>query len=80
MIYLSTLAYGVVEDSLHMYAIWLAVTTVYILERAITVAKRGFKQVLLAASLIIEMPYDICLQAVHSYAIATALLRTRKSW
>lgn len=79
-VYLSTFVYSAVEHSLRFYPLWLGVTAVYVLERAMSVAKRGLKQAMLAATLIIEMPYDICLQAVHSYAIVTAALRTRKSW
>lgn len=78
--YLLTLVYALVQHEVHMYPIWMVVTAIYVLERAITVASRGLKQVILAGILIIEMPYDLCLQAVHTKAIATSMLRTRKSW
>jgi biofilm PGA synthesis N-glycosyltransferase PgaC len=78
--YLSTLTIALVLNELHWYPVWIIVTVVYVLERAVTVAKRGTKQVLLAASLIIEMPYDIYLQAVQAWALASSIMRTRKSW
>ena len=80
-LYLYTLAAAVAFGQLHWYPIWILVTVVYVFERAITVARfRGVKHALIAASLVVEMPYDLFLQAVHSYALVTSCLRTRKSW
>jgi poly-beta-1,6-N-acetyl-D-glucosamine synthase len=78
--YLLTFGMAVAHTSVHLYLFWEAVTGIYVLERAITVHKRGLKQVLLSAILIVEMPYDLCLQAVHLTAIAASVLRTRKNW
>ena len=80
-LYLYSLVASVVLGQLHWYPLWMAVTAIYILERAVTVARhRGMKQALIAACLVVEMPYDLFLQAVHSYALATSVLRTRTSW
>ncbi len=78
--YMTTMVYVIGSNQLHWYPLWIGVTVIYVLERAVTVARRGIRQVLLAATLIVEMPYDMCLQAVHVQALATSALRTRKSW
>jgi len=79
-VYLGSLEWSLTTHDLHFYPIWLIVTAIYILERAVTVAKRGIRQALLAATLIIEMPYDMCLQAVQTYALVTSMFKTRQSW
>lgn len=79
--YLYTLIAAILFGQLHWYPVWILVTVIYVLERAITVARfRGVKHALIAASLVAEMPYDLFLQAVHSYALVTSCLRTRTSW
>lgn len=80
VIYLFTLGWAVSAGHLEFHLLWMLVTVIYVLERAITVAKRGIKQALLAASLIVEMPYDLCLQAVQAYALVASMFKTRKSW
>lgn len=80
LVYLYTLVVAFASDSFNLHVLWIGVTLIYVLERAITVAKRGRKQMALAASLVVEMPYDIVLQTVHLYAIATSIIRTRTSW
>lgn len=79
-VYLITLAIAVILGDLKLQPLWLGVTLVYVTERTITVWERGIKQRFLAALLIVEMPYDLCLQAVHLRAIAGAIFRTKKRW
>lgn len=79
-LYLATLVYATVTGNLHLHLVWIVVTVVYVVERAITVRRRGPLQTTLAALLVVEMSYDICLQACHAHALATSVLRTRKSW
>ncbi|MCA9340554.1 MAG: glycosyltransferase family 2 protein, partial [Candidatus Saccharibacteria bacterium] len=78
--YLVTLTYAITTGNVHIHLIWTLVTIVYMLERTVTVAARGAKQRLLAALLIIEMPYDLFLQTVHTKAVVTSIFRTSKSW
>lgn len=81
VVYLYTLFAAILLGQLHWYPVWMAVTGIYVLERAITVARyRGWKNALATASLLVEMPYDLFLQAVHSYALVASSLRTRTSW
>lgn len=78
--YLATLAYAITTHNVHIHLIWTLVTIVYVLERTVTVSARGLKQKLLAGILIVEMPYDLFLQAVHTKAVITSIFRTSKSW
>ena len=83
---LATLAYlgsvGVTA-ALGMFSIqpfWLAVTGVFVAERIVTVHARGWRQQLLAAPLVIEMPFDLYLQAVQARAFAEVALRRKAAW
>jgi hypothetical protein len=54
--------------------VWLAVTLFYVVERAVTVSGRGWKAMLVAATLFPEMVFDITLQAVQLRAILAWIL------
>ncbi len=69
-----------VTGSLHLHPIWLAITGIFVLEQAITVRDRGWKMSLLAATLIVEMPYDFFLQATHARALWNALRKSEGRW
>ncbi len=79
-LYLATLGYATATGNLRLHLVWIVVTVVYVVERAVTVRRRGPAQTLLAAVLVVEMVYDLCLQACHAHALATSVLRTRKEW
>lgn len=80
-LYLSTLVWAVaVNHSLHLYPVWLAVTTVFILERAVSVRRRGWRMSVLASFLVFEMPFDLFLQAVHLRAYWQAMFKAERSW
>jgi poly-beta-1,6-N-acetyl-D-glucosamine synthase len=59
---------------------WLAASLVFAAERIVTVNTRGWRQMLLAAPLVIEMVYDVFLQLVQSWAFAQALLGSERRW
>jgi hypothetical protein len=59
---------------------WLAVSLIFVLERIVTVRRRGWHQMLLAAPLVIEMVYDLFLQAVQAQAFYQVVLRQEKRW
>lgn len=78
-LYLSTLAWGLVAG-LALRPFWLAASVVFILERVVSVRRRGWRQMLLAAPLVIEMVYDVFLQLVQAQALAQSLLRHERRW
>jgi biofilm PGA synthesis N-glycosyltransferase PgaC len=81
MIYLATLGWAVATNSVELYWIWMVVTVVYAVERFVTVVKRrGVLQGLIGASIFIEMPYDMFLQAVQLKAVLASTFRTSARW
>ncbi|OIH83759.1 glycosyl transferase [Arthrobacter sp. UCD-GKA] len=78
--YAGAIAYAVGSGAgLHIHAIWMAVTAVFVLERVVTLRPRGWKYMLLAATMY-EMVIDLFLQAAHAKAFADALFNTKKVW
>ncbi len=79
--YLSTLVGSfVLSGSVQLHPIWMAVTVIFAVEQAVTVQDRGWKMSLLAAVLIVEMPYDFFLQATHARAMWAALRKSEGRW
>jgi cellulose synthase/poly-beta-1,6-N-acetylglucosamine synthase-like glycosyltransferase len=66
--------------SLHLHPMWMAITGIFVVEQAVTVRGRGWKMSLLAAVLIIEMPYDFFLQGTHARALWNALRKSERRW
>lgn len=60
--------------------IWLVVTVLFVVERTVTVRRRGPRAVLLAAPLVAEFCYDLFQQAVFLRAAADVLARRAASW
>lgn len=79
VLYLATLVYSAFTD-FHLNTFWLSVSVVFALERVVTVNRRGWRQMLLAAPVVIEMAYDVFLQLVQARAFAQALLRSERRW
>jgi hypothetical protein len=46
----------------------------------VTVRSRGLVQMALAAILLVEMTFDLFLQAVHGKAIVDAIRNSERSW
>jgi cellulose synthase/poly-beta-1,6-N-acetylglucosamine synthase-like glycosyltransferase len=81
LLYLSTLFWAVaVQHSLHFYPIWVGLTVVFVVERVISVRRRGLRMSMLAALLIVEMPLDLFLQAVHLKAYWQTIFKAQRSW
>jgi cellulose synthase/poly-beta-1,6-N-acetylglucosamine synthase-like glycosyltransferase len=81
LLYLSTLFWAVaVQHSLHFYPIWVGLTVVFVVERVISVRRRGLRMSMLAALLIVEMPLDLFLQAVHLKAYWQTIIKAQRSW
>jgi biofilm PGA synthesis N-glycosyltransferase PgaC len=78
-LYLVSLVWGFVFG-LQLHPVWLAVSLVFSVERVVTVRRRGVVQMLLAAPLVIEMAYDLFLQAVQVQAFMQVILRNERKW
>lgn len=79
--YLATIAYSlIVVGSLVITPLWLFITAVFVVERVVTVRSRGVVQMLIAATLVIEMAYDIFLQAVQAWAFFQSATGREKKW
>ena len=79
--YLSSLGWSLAANgSIDPRPLWLAVTGIFVIERVVTVRARGPVQMALAASLLVEMSFDIFLQAVHLRAIWDALMNNERKW
>jgi cellulose synthase/poly-beta-1,6-N-acetylglucosamine synthase-like glycosyltransferase len=80
-VYLGTVVYSLsVAHGINLYPLWIGVTAIFIVERVVTVYKRGWKMSFLAALLIFEMPFDIFLQAVHLKAYWQVFTGSERSW
>jgi biofilm PGA synthesis N-glycosyltransferase PgaC len=66
-------------QGLHIHAFWMAVTAVFVIERVVTLRFRGWKHMLLAATMY-ETVIDLFLQAVHAKAYADAIFNKKKVW
>ncbi|MFJ5956815.1 glycosyltransferase [Paenarthrobacter sp. NPDC092416] len=64
---------------LNLHPFWIAVTCVFVVERVVTVRLRGWRHMLLAATMY-ETVIDIFLQAVHTKAYLDAALNRKKVW
>jgi biofilm PGA synthesis N-glycosyltransferase PgaC len=78
-LYLGCMVWGVVAG-IHLHPFWLAASLVFCVERVVTVRRRGWRQMVLAAPLVIEMFYDLYLQAVQAQAFTQAIMRSERKW
>ena len=79
--YLLSLGHSLaVDGTVHLNPLWLAVTGIFIAERVVTVRSRGPLQMTLAGTLVVEMSFDIFLQAVHAKAIWDTLIGRERKW
>jgi cellulose synthase/poly-beta-1,6-N-acetylglucosamine synthase-like glycosyltransferase len=80
-VYLGSIAWALsTGGSVRIYPLWLAVTALFALERAVTVHRRGAVMVLLGALLVVEMVFDVFLQVAQATAFVQAALRTERRW
>lgn len=59
---------------------WLGVTALFVVERVVTVRRRGVRAMLLAAPVVVEFSYDLVQQAVFLRAAADLLARRAAGW
>lgn len=79
VLYLAALAAAPFVGDFRLQPLWLAISLIFVAERVVTVRYRGWRQMLLAASMY-ELLLDYFLQACHAKAYFDAVFRTRKSW
>lgn len=59
---------------------WLAVTVLFVVERVVTVRRRGWRAMALAAPIVVEFGYDLFQQAVFLRAAVELLARRAPQW
>lgn len=69
-----------VTGSVTVAPVWLAVTAIFVVERVVTVRSRGPGQMLLAATLVVEMVFDVFLQAAQAKAFWDAAWNRERKW
>ncbi|MFG3685594.1 glycosyltransferase family 2 protein [Micromonospora sp. NPDC047740] len=78
--YLGSLVYTVVAyGGIHIQPFWLAISSIFVVERVVTVRYRGWKYMLASATMY-ELVLDLFLQFVHAKAYADAILRRERNW
>ncbi|MFG2822405.1 glycosyltransferase family 2 protein [Kitasatospora sp. NPDC048365] len=78
--YLVSLVWAAVTGGFHFNPLWTGVTAVIALERIVTVRSRGPAMMALAGLLIVEMAFDIHLQAAQAKAFWDTLRNTERTW
>jgi biofilm PGA synthesis N-glycosyltransferase PgaC len=78
--YIVTAIIAAILGMFTLQPIWLAITGIFVVERAVTVRDRGWKQQLCALPLLIEMPFDLFLQGVQARAFVEVALGRKASW
>jgi cellulose synthase/poly-beta-1,6-N-acetylglucosamine synthase-like glycosyltransferase len=79
--YLGTIVWSLsVHGRIDLHPIWLALTAIFCLERVVTVRERGTAQMVLASLLLVEMAFDIYLQAAQGKAFLDTITRTERKW
>ncbi|MDD7941452.1 glycosyltransferase family 2 protein [Actinomycetospora lutea] len=77
--YIGSLIWALFGGGIHIHAFWLGVTAIFVVERIVTVRLRGWRQMVLAASMY-ELIIDYFLQACHIKAYCDVLLGRTGSW
>jgi biofilm PGA synthesis N-glycosyltransferase PgaC len=65
--------------TINFHPFWLMVTAIFVVERIVTVRDRGWRQMLLSASMY-ELVYDMFLQVVHAKAYIDAIFSRERKW
>ncbi|MFI6319080.1 glycosyltransferase family 2 protein [Nonomuraea sp. NPDC050556] len=79
--YLAAVGYALaVTGSVSVAPLWLAITAIFVVERVVTVRSRGPGQMLLAATLVVEMVFDVFLQVAQAKAFWDAAWNRERKW
>jgi cellulose synthase/poly-beta-1,6-N-acetylglucosamine synthase-like glycosyltransferase len=79
VLYLTSLLAGAFLG-ITLQPLWVAASLVFVAERVVTVHRRGWRQMLLAAPLVVEMVYDVYLQCVQAWALLQAAVGSERRW
>ncbi|MEU8135556.1 glycosyltransferase family 2 protein [Streptodolium elevatio] len=81
VIYLSSLLYSLIATGhVTVQPVWMVVTVIFSVERAVTVRSRGPLQMLLGALIVVEMAFDLFLQAAQAKAFWDAVRNKERKW
>ncbi|MFI6982984.1 glycosyltransferase [Embleya sp. NPDC050154] len=81
VIYLGSLLLSLVlTGHVRIQPVWMVVTLIFSVERAVSVRKRGPLQVVLGALIVVEMAFDLYLQAAQAQAFWDAIRRKERKW
>ena len=75
----SIVASLLLAGTVHVQPFWLAISGIFVLERVITVNDRGWRHMVLAATMY-ELLYDLFLQMVHAKAYLDSALHRERRW
>jgi cellulose synthase/poly-beta-1,6-N-acetylglucosamine synthase-like glycosyltransferase len=78
-VYLSTVVWALFSDGMHVHQFWMWITLVFVVERVVTVRYRGWRQMLMAATMY-ELILDYFLQVCHIKAYVDVLLKKTDTW
>ncbi|GAA3930041.1 hypothetical protein GCM10023085_09250 [Actinomadura viridis] len=79
--YLLSLAYSVIWlGGIQISPLWAGITVIFMLERVVTVRRRGTLQMALAGTIVVEMVFDVFLQIVQARAFWQAAWRKERKW
>ncbi|MBA9003311.1 glycosyltransferase [Thermomonospora cellulosilytica] len=79
--YLLSLACSVIWlGGIRISPLWGAVTVIFMVERVVTVRRRGRLQMAIAAVIVVEMVFDVFLQIVQARAFWEAAWRKERKW
>lgn len=75
----SIVASLIVQGTLHVQPFWMLISSIFVLERVVTINDRGWRHMVLAATMY-ELLYDLFLQMVHAKAYLDSALRRERRW
>jgi biofilm PGA synthesis N-glycosyltransferase PgaC len=80
-IYLASLVYALIfVQHLVMHPLFIGVTVIFMIERMVTIKKRGFLTTLIAGVMIVELVYELFLQATYGIAYVKSAFNAKGEW
>jgi cellulose synthase/poly-beta-1,6-N-acetylglucosamine synthase-like glycosyltransferase len=63
-----------------LHPLWMSVTTLFAVERVVSVRKRGWLAMVVASVILVEMTFDLFLQCIHGKAVWDMATRRERVW
>lgn len=80
-VYFLTVLYALaMQGGVRLHPLWIAVTGLFAVERVVTVRDRGPLQMALASVIVVEMAFDVFLQAAQARAFWQTVRRSERNW